>query len=110
VPPHFPDASPAQWGATLDLSLRGAMLATQLVLEPMRRAGGGAVLNVASTAGPGLAAYVSPEYGAAKAGLIRFTATVAAAVVRFVEDDGLAGRVVVLRGGAEPALLDAEQA
>ena len=51
VPPHFPDASPAQWGATLELNLRGPMLATQLALEPMRSAGGGAVVNVASTAG-----------------------------------------------------------
>jgi NAD(P)-dependent dehydrogenase (short-subunit alcohol dehydrogenase family) len=75
VEPHFPDASPEQWGATLDLNLRGAMLATQLALEPMRAAGGGAVVNVASTAGLGLAPYQPPEYGAAKAGLIRFTST-----------------------------------
>jgi NAD(P)-dependent dehydrogenase (short-subunit alcohol dehydrogenase family) len=74
---HFPDASPAQWGATLDLNLRGAMLATQLCLEPMRRGGGGAVVNVASTAGLGLGPYQSPEYGAAKAGLIRFTSSLA---------------------------------
>jgi NAD(P)-dependent dehydrogenase (short-subunit alcohol dehydrogenase family) len=77
VAPHFPDASPAEWGATLDLNLRGAMLATQLALGPMQAAGGGAVVNVASTAGLGLADYVSPEYGAAKAGLIRFTSTLA---------------------------------
>jgi NAD(P)-dependent dehydrogenase (short-subunit alcohol dehydrogenase family) len=77
VEPHFPDATPAQWGATLDLNLRGAMLATQLALEPMRAAGGGAVVNVASTAGLGFGDYVSPEYGAAKAGLIRFTSSLA---------------------------------
>jgi NAD(P)-dependent dehydrogenase (short-subunit alcohol dehydrogenase family) len=77
VEPHFPDATPEQWGATLDLNLRGAMLATQLALGPMRAAGGGAVVNVASTAGLGLAPYQSPEYGAAKAGLIRFTSSVA---------------------------------
>ena len=53
------------------------MLATQLVLEPMRRRGGGAVINVASNGGVGLAPYESPEYGAAKAGLIRFTAWMA---------------------------------
>jgi NAD(P)-dependent dehydrogenase (short-subunit alcohol dehydrogenase family) len=75
VPPHFPDASPAEWGATLDLNLRGAMLATQLALEPMAAAGGGAIVNVASTAGLGLAPYACPEYAAAKAGLIRFTST-----------------------------------
>jgi NAD(P)-dependent dehydrogenase (short-subunit alcohol dehydrogenase family) len=77
VPPHFRDASPAEWGATLDLNLRGAMLATQLALEPMAAAGGGAVVNVASTAGLGLAPYACPEYAAAKAGLIRFTSTLA---------------------------------
>jgi NAD(P)-dependent dehydrogenase (short-subunit alcohol dehydrogenase family) len=75
-PPHFPEATPAQWGATLDLNLRAAMLATQLALEPMRRAGGGVVVNVASTAALGAEPYASPEYGAAKAGLIRFTTAV----------------------------------
>jgi NAD(P)-dependent dehydrogenase (short-subunit alcohol dehydrogenase family) len=73
IPPHFPDATPAEWGATLDLNLKAAMLATQLALEPMRRAGGGAIVNVASTAALGDEPYASPEYGAAKAGLIRFT-------------------------------------
>lgn len=75
VAPHFPEADPDDWGATLDLNLRGPMLATQLALEPMRRRGGGAVVNIASSAGLGAEPYVSPEYGAAKAGLIRFTAT-----------------------------------
>jgi NAD(P)-dependent dehydrogenase (short-subunit alcohol dehydrogenase family) len=83
VAPHFPDAAPADWGAALDLNLRGAMLATQLALEPMRRTGGGAIVNVASTAGLGLAPYRSPEYAAAKAGLIRFTSTLASLRERF---------------------------
>ena len=74
---NFPAATPFAWGATLDLNLRAPMLATQLALEPMGSRGGGAVVNVASTAGLGLAPYASPEYGAAKAGLIRFTASVA---------------------------------
>ena len=38
-----------------------------------------AIVNVASTAGLGLAPYQSPEYAAAKAGLIRFTSTLGAA-------------------------------
>jgi NAD(P)-dependent dehydrogenase (short-subunit alcohol dehydrogenase family) len=70
VPPHFPDAAPEDWGATLDLNLRAPMLATQLALE----AGTRAVVNIASTGGFGLAPHPSPEYAAAKAGLIRFTA------------------------------------
>jgi NAD(P)-dependent dehydrogenase (short-subunit alcohol dehydrogenase family) len=141
---NYPEAMPEQWSATLDLNLRGPMLATQLALEPMRAAGGGVVVNIASTAGIATDAYASPEYGAAKAGLIRFTtsladlqgvrvncivpdwiatarsegeleamtaaeraaagprvpmADIAAAVVAFVRDDSLAGRVVLLRGG-----------
>jgi NAD(P)-dependent dehydrogenase (short-subunit alcohol dehydrogenase family) len=78
MPPHFPDAAPDQWGATLDLNLRAPMLATQLALPRMRQAGGGAIVNVASTAGLGSEQYQSPEYGAAKAGLIRFTSAVGA--------------------------------
>ena len=70
---NYPDAMPDHWSATLDLNLRSAMLATQLALEPMRAAGGGVVVNIASSAGITSDAYASPEYGAAKAGLIRFT-------------------------------------
>jgi NAD(P)-dependent dehydrogenase (short-subunit alcohol dehydrogenase family) len=74
---NYPDATLQQWSTTLDLNLRAAMLATQLALEPMRAAGGGAVVNIASTAGIADTAYASPEYGAAKAGLIRFTTSLA---------------------------------
>jgi NAD(P)-dependent dehydrogenase (short-subunit alcohol dehydrogenase family) len=157
VEPHFPEADPEGWGATLDLNLRGAMLATQLSLEPMRRDAGGVVVNIASTAGLGFGAYHSPEYGAAKAGLIRFTAAladlrermnvrvncvvpdwiaterareelarmtpderaaapaplppeaVADAVVELIRDDGLTGRVMVLRAGEPRRLLDPER-
>ncbi len=41
----------------------------------MREAGAGAIVNIASTASLGLTPYHSPEYAAAKAGLIRFTST-----------------------------------
>jgi NAD(P)-dependent dehydrogenase (short-subunit alcohol dehydrogenase family) len=154
IEPHFPDASPRQWGATIDLNLRGAMLATQLALEHMRTKGEGAIVNIASTAGLGFASYHSPEYGAAKAGLIRFTTTlghlrermgvrvncvvpdwigteralqelegmspderaeaptpipmeeVADAVMKLAREDQLTGRVLVLRAGEAPRLLD----
>jgi NAD(P)-dependent dehydrogenase (short-subunit alcohol dehydrogenase family) len=152
--PHFPDATPSEWRAMLALNLTGAMLATQLALAPMRAGGGGVVVNIASTAGLGFGPYQSPEYGAAKAGLIRFTASlaqleermnvrvncvvpdwiateraqdelarmspaeragalrpvameeVADAVVEFVRDEELAGRVMVLRGDEPRRLLD----
>jgi NAD(P)-dependent dehydrogenase (short-subunit alcohol dehydrogenase family) len=150
--PCFPDADPPRWSASLDLNLRAPMLATQLVLAHMRAAGGGAVVNLGSTAGRGLGPHVSPEYSASKAGLIRFTATLAPlreshrvrvncvvpdwvatergiaerealpaeergpeqiplrtltdAVVRVIEDDSLAGRVMLLERERSPELLD----
>jgi NAD(P)-dependent dehydrogenase (short-subunit alcohol dehydrogenase family) len=73
VPPHYPDASVAEWSGWLDLNLRAPMLATQVAL----RCGAGAVVNVASMAGLGAEPHVSPEYAAAKAGLIRFTTALA---------------------------------
>jgi NAD(P)-dependent dehydrogenase (short-subunit alcohol dehydrogenase family) len=149
--PCFPEADAARWSASLDLNLRAPMLATQLVLERMRQAGGGAVVNIGSTAGRGLGPHVSPEYSASKAGLIRFTATLAPlreshrvrvncvvpdwvatergiaerealpveergpeqiplrtltdAVVRLIEDDTLAGRVLLLERERLPELL-----
>lgn len=154
---QFPQATVEEWGAVLDLNLRSAMLATQRSLEPMRHAGAGAVVNVASIAGWEHAPYPSPEYAAAKAGLIRFTTSlgrlrdtmgirvncivpdwiglarahaeldrmtpeeraavpdlippeeVASSVVRLARDDELTGRVLVLRGGQPPRILEATE-
>ncbi|HXM57312.1 MAG TPA: SDR family oxidoreductase [Candidatus Dormibacteraeota bacterium] len=71
--PHFPDAPAEHWGRTLDLNLRGPMVAIQHALPLLARRGG-AVVNIASVAGLGFRPAVSPEYAAAKAGLIRLTA------------------------------------
>ncbi len=70
---QFPEAKPEAWAHTLDLNLQAPMRLTQLALEPMALLGGGAILNIASSAGAEETPYGSPEYGAAKAGLIRFT-------------------------------------
>jgi NAD(P)-dependent dehydrogenase (short-subunit alcohol dehydrogenase family) len=75
--PCFPVADPAKWGRTLDLNLGAVMLATQLVLPAMAERGGGAVINIASTAGLGTASHRAPEYAVAKAAVIRFTACLA---------------------------------
>ena len=70
--PQFPESGSDQWQRTLALNLTMPMLATQLALPRMTREGGG-IVNVSSSGGWGGSAYGSPEYGAAKAGLIRFT-------------------------------------
>jgi NAD(P)-dependent dehydrogenase (short-subunit alcohol dehydrogenase family) len=75
--PHFPDCPPEHWEAALDLNLRGPMIAIQVAMEAMRRRGGGSVVNISSVAGLGCGPHDSPEYAAAKAGLIRLTATLA---------------------------------
>ena len=75
--PHFPEAAREHWGRTLDLNLRGPMLAIQEALPSMRKRGGGAIVNISSVAGVGYAPHSSPEYSAAKAGLARLTATLA---------------------------------
>jgi NAD(P)-dependent dehydrogenase (short-subunit alcohol dehydrogenase family) len=53
------------------------MIAIQLGVAAMRRRGEGAIVNVSSVAGLGYGVHDSPEYAAAKAGLIRLTATLA---------------------------------
>jgi NAD(P)-dependent dehydrogenase (short-subunit alcohol dehydrogenase family) len=151
--PHFPAAPVEHWSRYLDVNLRGPMLAIHYALEPMKRRGAGAIVNIASVAGVGSAPHSSPEYSAAKAGLIRLTATlaplrdqgvrvncivpnwigteevkqeiaamsaeeradvpdeltppeeIAAAVVRFVEDESMAGRIMIWWTGEEPRLV-----
>jgi NAD(P)-dependent dehydrogenase (short-subunit alcohol dehydrogenase family) len=70
---HFPEADPEHWGRTLDVNLRGVMLATQFGVQAMRGRGG-AVVNISSMAGMGYEPYETPEYAVAKAGVARLSA------------------------------------
>jgi NAD(P)-dependent dehydrogenase (short-subunit alcohol dehydrogenase family) len=72
--PVYPAAPVERWERVLDLNLRAVMLVTQLALDPLRRRGGGAIVNVASVAGLGAGPHAAPEYAAAKAGVVRLTA------------------------------------
>jgi NAD(P)-dependent dehydrogenase (short-subunit alcohol dehydrogenase family) len=69
----YPDAAPPEWGAVLTLNLRSPMRLVQALREALSRSPVGAVVSISSSAGRGMQAYASPEYAAAKAGLIRFT-------------------------------------
>jgi NAD(P)-dependent dehydrogenase (short-subunit alcohol dehydrogenase family) len=58
----------------MDVYLRGTMLCTHYAIAAMRARGGGAIVNIASGAGLGFGPGGVPEYAAAKAGVVRFTA------------------------------------
>lgn len=75
---RYPEAAARDWRAVLELNLGAPMELTQLCLAPMSRQGGGAVVNISSSAGMERTGYASPEYAAAKAGLVRFTTSLAA--------------------------------
>ena len=74
--PVFMDAEVEHWSRALDLNLRAPMLATHHAVRAMA-ARGGAIVNIASSAGLGFAAHPGPEYAVAKAGLLRLTACLA---------------------------------
>jgi NAD(P)-dependent dehydrogenase (short-subunit alcohol dehydrogenase family) len=78
--PHgrqYPDAPAGEWDGVLALNLRSPMRLVQALQDPLSRSPVGAVVSISSSAGRGTGAYESPEYAAAKAGLIRFTTSVA---------------------------------
>ncbi|MGH3032178.1 MAG: SDR family NAD(P)-dependent oxidoreductase, partial [Gaiellaceae bacterium] len=75
--PYFPEAKPAHWVRQVGVNLIGVMLGTWYGIAALRRRGGGAIVNVSSTAGLGFRPHAAPEYAASKAGIWRFTATLA---------------------------------
>ena len=87
--PYFPEADPEHWGRTLDVNLRGVMLGIHFAVRAMRGRGG-AIVNISSMAGVGYEPYEAPE--------------IADAVVMFIRDETLAGRVMVWPDG-EPRRL-----
>jgi NAD(P)-dependent dehydrogenase (short-subunit alcohol dehydrogenase family) len=75
--PYFPHSEPEQWGRTIDINLRGVMFGIHFGVRAMQKSGGGAIVNISSTGGIGFQPYDAPEYGAAKAGVVRLTASLA---------------------------------
>lgn len=71
---QYPDANPGSWLAALTLDLIAPMLLTQRLWSQLAAAHG-AVVNIGSSAGEGEEPYASPEYGAAKAAIRRYTSS-----------------------------------
>ena len=63
------------WQQTIDVNLNGVVLATQLAFDMM--AGDGVIVNISSVAALGLEPYGAPDYAAAKAAVVRFSASLA---------------------------------
>jgi NAD(P)-dependent dehydrogenase (short-subunit alcohol dehydrogenase family) len=75
--PYFPECEPEQWGRAIDLNLRSVMLGIHFGVRAMRRRRQGAIVNISSMGGIGFQPYDAPEYGAAKAGVVRLTTSLA---------------------------------
>ena len=62
----WPDVPSERAAAIIDVNLRGVVLGTRLALEPMRRSGGGVIVNTASVAGitgvPGMSTYNASKF------------------------------------------------
>lgn len=64
---HLADMDLATWQRTLDINLTGVWLGMHCAVPSMRRAGGGCIVNISSTAGlqgyANLGAYVASKWG-----------------------------------------------
>jgi NAD(P)-dependent dehydrogenase (short-subunit alcohol dehydrogenase family) len=74
--PNFQSVDVARWRRVLDIDLFGVILGCHLAAPIMEKSGGGVIINTASMAG--LYPFKDdPVYGAAKAGVINFTYSLA---------------------------------
>ncbi len=80
----FPDTPLARSMHVVDLNLLSVLRATHAAFAWMSEHGGGVIVNIASSAGLGYAEHPGPEYAAAKAAVIRFTAALSPLVTRGV--------------------------
>jgi NAD(P)-dependent dehydrogenase (short-subunit alcohol dehydrogenase family) len=75
--PVFPEAPIEHWLRTMELNLGSVMRAIHFAVPRMAERGGGAIVNIGSSAGLGFGPHPGPEYAAAKAAVARLTASLA---------------------------------
>lgn len=93
MPKPVEDVSDDEWDRVVSVTLRGTFLALKSQIAHFRSQGGGAVVNIASTAGISATPSLTP-YGAAKHGVVSLTRSVA------LENAALGIRVNAVAPGA----------
>ncbi len=73
----FDAIAPEEWDLVLDINLRGAFFCAQAAIPHLRAAGGGKIVNIASSAGQMGGIAVGVHYASAKAGLLGMTKSLA---------------------------------
>ena len=73
---HVADTSSEQWDTVLDINAKGVFLGTKLAIPEMRKAGGGSIINISSTAGL-VGSLTSSAYSASKGAVRLFTKSTA---------------------------------
>jgi 3-oxoacyl-[acyl-carrier protein] reductase len=96
-PQKIADITEQDWDDVVDTNLKSSFMVTQAVLETMRAARWGRIINISSVAAH-LGGVVGPHYAASKAGMIGLTHYYAMALVK----EGITVNTV------SPALIDTE--
>lgn len=75
VIPRVPieDRTAEEWDRVMAVNAKGVFLGTKHALPPMRRAGGGSIVNISSVAGIGQSLHQEPAYAASKGAIRIFT-------------------------------------
>jgi 2-hydroxycyclohexanecarboxyl-CoA dehydrogenase len=73
----YPDVSEDMWDFVLDINLKGNFFFCQAVMTQMREAGGGSIVNIASTAGEYGSIRAAAHYAASKGGVIAMSKSLA---------------------------------
>jgi NAD(P)-dependent dehydrogenase (short-subunit alcohol dehydrogenase family) len=80
TPLRIDDVTEQDYDSTLSVNLKSAFFSIQSVLPSMRRRTGGSIVNVASISGRFGIPTISPQYSAAKAGVLGLTRNLAASL------------------------------
>ena len=73
---HVLETSGEQWDTIMDINAKGVFLGTKLAIPEMRKAGGGSIVNISSTAGL-VGSRTSTAYSASKGAVRLFTKSTA---------------------------------